>query len=237
MSIKISNLEIFCIKIPLRKPMYLSERTIEYAENIIVKIEANGIHGWGESASAPRMTGDTISGMKEIINRWIKPLILDKDIEDYVKIIKKIDNTIYSNSGSKFAVYSALLDLYCRIKKISLHELLGQKIRNDFKSMRILANKDIDDDLLEAEELQHAIFTNPEDHAQNFTKLLEASEDIPKLIFSYDNHAWTTIDEIALICKRFGRTIDIISTAHTHGKVPMESHKSEILENLIIANK
>jgi L-alanine-DL-glutamate epimerase-like enolase superfamily enzyme len=152
MSIKISNLEIFCVKIPLKKPMYLSERTIECAENIIVKIEADGIYGWGESASAPRMTGDTISGMKEIINRWIKPLILGKDIEDYAKIIRKIDNTIYSNSGSKFAVYSALLDLYCRIKKISLHELLGKKIRNDFKSMRILANKDINGDLIEAEE-------------------------------------------------------------------------------------
>lgn len=152
MSLKISNLETIVVKIPLKKPMYLSERCITHAENIIVKIEANGIYGWGESASAPRMTGDTISGMNEIINRWMKPLILDKEINDYKEIIEKIDKTIYSNSGSKFAVYSALLDLYCRIKKISLHELLGNKIRNDFKSMRILANRDIDEDLTEAKE-------------------------------------------------------------------------------------
>lgn len=93
------------------------------------------------------------------------------------------------------------------------------------------------EDLLEADYLEHSIFTNPEEHSTNFTRLLEACNDIPKLVFSYDNHSWATIDEIALICKRFGRTISIMSTAHIHGKIPMKSHNTQTHENLIVAKK
>ena len=152
MSLKITNLETIVLKIPLKKPMFLSGRCISHAENIIVKIESDGLVGWGESASAPRMTGDTVSGMAEIINRWFRSFIINQEISDYKKIISSIDKMFYGNTGAKFAVYSAVLDLYCRANNISLHQLLGKKIRNDLKSLRILANDTIDNDLKEAED-------------------------------------------------------------------------------------
>ena len=119
MSFRITNLETVVIKIPLKNPMFLSGRCISHAENIIVKIESDGLVGWGESASAPRMTGDTVSGMNEIINRWFKTFVIGQEISNYKKIISDIDKMFYGNTGAKFAVYSALLDLYCRFKNIS----------------------------------------------------------------------------------------------------------------------
>ena len=151
MSFRITNLETVVIKIPLKNPMFLSGRCISHAENIIVKIESDGLVGWGESASAPRMTGDTVSGMNEIINRWFKTFVIGQEISNYKKIISDIDKMFYGNTGAKFAVYSALLDLYCRANDVSLHQLLGKKIRNDIASLRILANETIEDDLNEAE--------------------------------------------------------------------------------------
>ena len=108
----------------------------------------------------------------------------------------------------------------------------GRKNRISYEKMYAMQER-----LLGADEIPHAIFSNPEDHAKNFIKLLEACHDIPKIIFSYDNNSWASINEISLICKRFGRTIDILSTEHCHGKIPMDSHNSKTAENLIIAKK
>ena len=108
----------------------------------------------------------------------------------------------------------------------------GQKHRIGYEKLF-----EFKENLLEAKPIKYDIFTNPENHSKNFIKLLEYSENIPIIIFSYDNNAWTTIDEISLICKRFGRIINIISTDHCHGKIPMPSHNKKIVENIIVAKK
>lgn len=151
MRLKINNLTTYCVKIPLQKPMYLSERSLTHAENIIVKVEADGLVGWGESASAPRMTGDTLLGMNELITRFFKPYILNQSVEDYKVIYKNINDTFHGNSGAKFAVYSALIDLYCRYQDISMWQVLGFHKNTNYNTLRILANRESQQDVEEAE--------------------------------------------------------------------------------------
>ncbi len=91
--------------------------------------------------------------------------------------------------------------------------------------------------LLNASNIEYEKFETPEDHKNNFYKLLNACHDIPILIFSYDNNSWDSISNIALILKQFGRIIDIISIDHCHGKIPMDSHNKQIVENIIVAKK
>jgi muconate cycloisomerase len=152
MNLKIVAIEVIPVSIPLKKPMYMSGRCITHAENILVKIEAGGIIGWGEAASAPRMTGDTLPGMLEIINRFLSPVLIGKNIKDYSQLSAQILKTVYGNTGAKSAVNSALLDLVSRIENVPLYTLLGTKKRDNFNSMRILGNKSQEEDIAEAEE-------------------------------------------------------------------------------------
>jgi len=152
MNLKIVAIEAIPVSIPLKKPMYMSGRCITHAENILVKIEAEGIIGWGEAASAPRMTGDTLPGMLEIVNRFLSPVLIGKNVNDYSQLSAQVLKTVYGNSGAKSAVNSALLDLVSRIENVPLHTLLGIKQRDTFKSMRILGNKTQEEDIEEAKE-------------------------------------------------------------------------------------
>ncbi len=108
----------------------------------------------------------------------------------------------------------------------------GRKNRISYEKMY-----SFQEELLEHSIQPHAIFTNPEDHRKNFINLLKICENIPRLIFSYDNKSWNDIEDICLICKSFGRTINIISKEHCHGKIPMTSHNSPVIENLIVSDK
>src|ERR1700745_1568422 len=50
--------------LPLKKPRAMAGITLAHAENFLVRIEAaDGTVGWGEAASAPTMTGDTLGGL------------------------------------------------------------------------------------------------------------------------------------------------------------------------------
>lgn len=150
MNFKITNVEVIPISVPLAKPMYMSGRCLTHAENLIVKIEADGIIGWGEAASAPRMTGDTLPGMLEIVNRFLKPMLIGADVSNYKHLSNQILKTVYGNTGAKSAVNSALLDLVSRLQNVPLHTLLGTKQRDSFKSMRILGNQTQEEDIAEA---------------------------------------------------------------------------------------
>lgn len=150
MTPKIDSLTIIPISIPLKKPMYMSGRCLTHAENLIVKIESNGTIGWGEAASAPRMTGDILPGMKAVVEKFFKPIVIGKSIDDYQVLSSLITRSVYGNTGAKSAMNSALLDLYSKIHNVSLHSLLGEKQRDSFKSMVILGNKTLEEDLEEA---------------------------------------------------------------------------------------
>src|SRR5262245_29190256 len=62
--IRLKRMDLFPVAIPLRQPMKMAGVVIREAENLFVRIEsADGFIGWGEAASAPAMTGETLWGM------------------------------------------------------------------------------------------------------------------------------------------------------------------------------
>src|ERR1700722_7413365 len=70
------------VALPLKKPMKMAGITIATADNVLVRIEADGgqgtIVGWGEAASAPTMTGDTQPSLVAAI-RYLAPLLIGED--------------------------------------------------------------------------------------------------------------------------------------------------------------
>src|SRR5206468_5451729 len=63
-SVKIKTIEPIAVALPMKKPVFMAGVEIRQADNILVRIEADGGQvGWGEAASAPTMTGETVESM------------------------------------------------------------------------------------------------------------------------------------------------------------------------------
>jgi muconate cycloisomerase len=59
--VQIITTEPIAISLPMRKPVIMAGEEVRRADNVLVRIESdNGLVGWGEAASAPVMTGDTL---------------------------------------------------------------------------------------------------------------------------------------------------------------------------------
>ena len=61
---RIKHIQAIAVSLPLIKPVKMSFEEVRNAENILARIEtSDGIVGWGEAASAPTMTGETLGSM------------------------------------------------------------------------------------------------------------------------------------------------------------------------------
>src|SRR4030088_400404 len=76
----IRRIDAIPVALPLKTPMKMSGVTIAKAENVVVRIEStSGIVGWGEAASAPTMTGDTLGGLVAAVRDHLAPMIVGRD--------------------------------------------------------------------------------------------------------------------------------------------------------------
>ena len=87
MPIRLKRMDFFPVAIPLKRPMKMSGTTIAFAENLFVRVEsADGMVGWGEAASAPTMTGETLGGTRGAcsIARTLPPAMMVVEDVDHI---------------------------------------------------------------------------------------------------------------------------------------------------------
>lgn len=155
----IKRVDAIPVALPLRKPMLMAGVRIEFAENLIVRIEAeSGLVGWGEAASAPTMTGDLQAGMVAAIEQHLAPLLVGQDALQHAALARRCGHALHGNGGAKSAVDMALLDLVGRHVQLPVCDLLGGAMRATVKPMWLLGNKTVQEDIAEANEKRRAGF-------------------------------------------------------------------------------
>ena len=108
----IRRVDAIPVALPLKSPMKMSGITIATAENVLVRIEAaDGRVGWGEAASAPTMTGDTLGGLVAAVRDHLAPLLIGQDAFDRPALVLALRRALMGNTGAHSAVEMALLDL------------------------------------------------------------------------------------------------------------------------------
>ena len=139
------------VALPLKTPMKMSAETITAAQNLLVRIEAaDGSVGWGEAASAPTMTGDTLGGLVAAVRDHIGPLLVGQDANTWPSLRKAMHRMLVGNGGAHSAVEMALLDLVGRACGRRLIDLVGRPRRSAVKPMWLLGNATAEADVAEA---------------------------------------------------------------------------------------
>ena len=147
----IKRVDAIPVALPLVKPMFMAGVRIEFAENLIVRIEAeNGLVGWGEAASAPTMTGDLQPGMIAAVDRYLAPLLVGVDALQHREIESQCAGALHHNGGAKAATSIALLDLAGRHLRVPVCELIGGPVRDQVRPMWLLGNETVSEDVEEA---------------------------------------------------------------------------------------
>jgi muconate cycloisomerase len=150
-SLNITRVESIPVSLPMAKPVVMAGEEVKRADNVLVRIETgDGFLGWGEAASAPTMTGETVSGMVAAV-RHLAPALEGRSADDIAGLLAAMHARMYGNHGAKAAIEIALHDLVGRATQRPVHALLGTKARARFPILAVLGTGARDGDLSEAE--------------------------------------------------------------------------------------
>lgn len=132
---KIAEIALGYIQIPLVTPFKTALRTVDSISDLIVRITADdGTVGYGEAPPTAVITGDTKESIEAAIRYYIAPAIVGMDLEPLEDVMQRMEKAIAKNTSAKAAVDMALYDLTSRSKGMPLFRMLGTKAPDEIKT-------------------------------------------------------------------------------------------------------
>ena len=123
---KITNIRLGMLRVPLKTPFKTALRTVETVEDIVVVVETDdGRVGYGEAPATAVITGDTHGSIIEAITRVIRPRLIGQDITNLNQVTQIIQSSLERNYSAKAAVEIAVYDLWGQLYEAPLYRMLG----------------------------------------------------------------------------------------------------------------
>ena len=123
---KITEVRLGKISVPLRVPFKTALRTVNSVEDVIVELRTDtGAVGYGEAPPTGAITGDTTGAIIGAIQDHIGKSILGRDVDDFEDVLQTVQKCVVKNTSAKAAVDMALWDLYGQLYNIPVYKLMG----------------------------------------------------------------------------------------------------------------
>ena len=123
---KITEVRLGMISVPLRVPFKTALRTVNSVEDVIVELRTDtGAVGYGEAPPTGAITGDTTGAIIGAIQDHIGKSILGRDVDDFEDVLQTVQKCVVKNTSAKAAVDMALWDLYGQLYNIPVYKLMG----------------------------------------------------------------------------------------------------------------
>ncbi len=215
---RIAALEALAVALPLARPMKMSGVEIATAENVLARVaDERGRVGWGEAASAPSMTGETVESMAAAV-RHLAPFVSGLAAEDFAAVHAEMDWRLYGNHAAKSAIDMALHDLVARARGVPVHALLGTRRRERIPVLWMLGTGSVEADLREAAEKRGAGFVaykikvggdDPRVDAERTARLC-AALGAAQLVSADANQGWNPEQAIAYVRAVASTAVDFL---------------------------
>ena len=123
---KITDIELGMLRVPLKTPFKTALRTVDTVEDVVVLIRTDTGHtGYGEAPATAVITGDTHGSIIEAIDRFIKPRLIGQDVANLNRNCALVQSSLERNTSAKAAVEIALYDLWAQLHDAPLYQMLG----------------------------------------------------------------------------------------------------------------
>lgn len=122
----LDRITLYHINMELVSPFVTSMGTETNIEHIIIKVDGEGITGWGECVASanPFYTYETVQTAWHILSDLLIPGILGKNFNTVVEAISSWQK-VRGHNMAKAGLEAALWDMFAKSKSISLSKMLG----------------------------------------------------------------------------------------------------------------
>ncbi|MCM3757604.1 dipeptide epimerase [Sporosarcina aquimarina] len=187
---KIKEIEIFAIRLPLHEPFVISYATYDDMPSIIVKLTTDtGIVGYGEAVADDHVTGESWEGTFSVLRHTLAPAVIGLNPSEFERLHETMDKEIYGVPTAKAAIDIACFDAVGKSLGIPAYQLLGGRYHNEFPITHVLS------------------IGEPEAMAEEAAQRMEAGYTSFKMKVGTD--AAEDVKRIQAVRKRVGETIAI----------------------------
>jgi muconate cycloisomerase len=166
----IDRIETFAVALPTRRSFGVSGGAVAVAGRpslrVLVKVTADGAHGWGEATPIPAWTYETVESIVTTIDRYLAPAVVGRPAWNLDGVDAVFDRAI--NRGftigaplAKGAVDIALHDLLGRAAGVPVGALWGQRRTEEIELGWIVSGQspgEVGDSVAEGRELGYRAF-------------------------------------------------------------------------------
>jgi len=182
---KITDIQIETVNIPLVTPFKTALRTVTQIENVMVRVKTDSsLIGYGGAAPTAAITGETLASIGGAIEH-IRDHLVGMVVEDTELIFQRLNGCLVGNSSAKAAIDMAIYDLLAKAMDVPLYRLFGGKahvietdktvsidtpekmmaesqenIKKGFRILKIKVGGDPELDILRLQAVQDAIGTD-----------------------------------------------------------------------------
>ncbi len=123
---KIETVELIQVSLPLLRPFRTSSSVKTHIEHILVRAEADGFVGWGETASPadPYYCPETVETCWHILKDFLAPSVLGKEWGS-IEALRRLYGTVKGNNFAKSGLEMAAWDIVAQREGKPMHQLLG----------------------------------------------------------------------------------------------------------------
>ena len=212
---KIKNIELKHLSIPLKKTFKTALRTVEAAENTVILLHTDdGRIGYGEAPPTEVITGDSTASIIAAV-KLIEQKIIGEDINAVERIAERINGACVKNTSAKAAVDMAVYDLAAQSCGKPLCQYLGGYRESVETDLTISINDPEEmctDALLAKEQGFHAlklkVGIDPEIDLKRVEAVRRAVGNDIKLRLDA-NQGWNAVEAVRLIRAFEDRGLDI----------------------------
>jgi len=167
---KLQDLTLRMVRLPLIQPYVLSYRTFTEFEPIIVEVrDADGRIGWGEGHISPGSSSETREGGWEFCREHAATAVGKDTVEAKAMIVANLDTSKVAATALLTAIEmledhpllridrEVRLPLLTPFNSSTPEEEVEQRLRNGFRTFKIKVGKDADADAKRVKAIQHAI--------------------------------------------------------------------------------
>ena len=138
---KITEVKLGKISVPLRVPFKTALRSVSSVEDIVVEVHTDtGAVGYGEAPPTGAITGDTTGAILGALQDHIIKTVVGRDVDDFEDLMLALNKCIVGNTSAKAAMDMALWDLYGQLYKIPVYKLLGGSRKEIITDITISVN-------------------------------------------------------------------------------------------------
>lgn len=137
---KIKEIDIYAIRLPLVDPFIISYRTFQDMPSIIVKMTTeDGLVGYGEAVADEHVTGETWESTYTLLKHTLAPLLIGQNPMEFERIHEKMDKAVYQAPAAKAALDIACYDLVGKKLGVPVYQLLGGRYHEKFPITHVLS--------------------------------------------------------------------------------------------------